>query len=876
MKHLSWLESRAGWRVLLSVFLTGVLAGVLLARVWTRTPAGDFLTALSLLVVGLGAGAVLFGLGWIAGAASRRATAGTGIGEQTPTRVESEKGRSLASPPATANEAFLPVQVVTLAPGEIEPLTPFAPALPRPARTVDRQPVTIGSHIRLLQTNGKWVLSANDIFGYESLQFSVGLNPGWLVPRGIAVGRGQIARELSLSLHRSETIALVLFIASLCVYAATRLFALDQFPINFFADEANQVVIAMELVKRGLRDPQGGFLPMYFNVFFFNNPDIAVYFHVVSASLFGKSIVVARATSALVTVIAAGAVGLLLRQVFHARYWWAVVLLLAITPAWFLFSRTAFDTAAMASLYGLFIVSYLFYRYRSPRYIYPALIIAAATFYAYPSGQPAIGLLALFLLVSDFRYHLQHRRTLLWAIPLVLVLAIPFIRFEMLHPDEAAFHLRAVNSFWMQNIPLSEKLGRTVSTYLQLLSPGTWFLPNEQELMRHRMKDYGFLPLIELPLILIGVGGCLRHFRESRYRAALAGLFIAPVGAALADIGILRALAFVIPAAIVSALGLEWLLSRIKEARAVALTSLALFGILGAMSVGMLQDALTNGPTWSSDYTLYGMQWGAKQIFQDTVPQLIADNPESPIYVSDTWANGTDVFVRFFDLDPSQVQVKGIIAWLTKKQSLDPNAIFIMTPDEYDKARTSPKFKSIDVQDTIKYPDGRNGFYVARVEYADNIDEIFAAEREALRQPVTDSVTIDGEVVQLSHTKFDIGSAQSLFDNDLYTVARGVEANPLVLDFKFSKPRTLHGVTLYLGKANTKVTARLYSDDAAQPVVYVAAFDNASISTGLPAGPPLQMNFDGGPNAVTRLNLEISYPNDDENAHVHVFELKFR
>jgi hypothetical protein len=36
------------------------------------------------------------------------------------------------------------------------------------------------------------------------------------------------------------------------------------------------------------------------------------------------------------------------------------------------------------------------------------------------------------------------------------------------------------------------------------------------------------------------------------------------------------------------------------------------------------------------------------------------------------------------------------------------------------------------------------------------------------------------------------------------------------------------------------------------------------------------MNFDRGPATVTRLTLEIAYPESDETAHAHIFDLKLR
>lgn len=52
-------------------------------------------------------------------------------------------------------------------------------------------------------------------------------------------------------------------------------------------------------------------------------------------------------------------------------------------------------------------------------------------------------------------------------------------------------------------------------------------------------------------------------------------------------------------------------------------------------------------PLWFSDYGLYGMQYGAKQIFVDVIPALLKANPETMVLVSSTWAM-TDRYREFF------------------------------------------------------------------------------------------------------------------------------------------------------------------------------------------------------------------------------------
>lgn len=896
MSRLPGQQLRSRWLALLLalVFLLGLALGLLLARVAMSPAASDMLTRFALVFLGLGAGAALVGAGWLLGAAGRRSEwtqrATTLVPEPSPTTaVEGGEGETVqgeASPFAVPTTAKAPAEPAEISPEPLPPVAARPPTLPpvtservEPAPLGARQgarAIIAGEHLQLLRDQGKWILRARDVLGYESWQMTIGVTPGWFRRATAPAARQQAAHSLIAGLRSSAGLGFVLFVAALAIYAFTRLFALDRFPINFFADEAFQVTNALDLMQHGFRDAQGQFLPVYFKSGFVVNPNISVYLHVLTVSLFGRSIEIARGASAMLAVIAAGTMGLVFRRVFQARYWWAFVLLMGIMPTWLLFSRTAFDTVAMASLYLLFIACYLLYRYRSPRYLYLAVLLGIAAFYAYPSGQAAVGLLAVFLLVSDLRYHLQQRRFVLWAVPLLVLAVIPFISFQRSHPNQMTYHLQAINSFWAWDIPLREKLLRSAANYLRLLSPGYWFFPNAGELMRHQMKGYGPMALVQLPLLIIGALLCVRHFKESKYRIALVALLAAPVGATVLEPGILRTLAFFGPAGILCALGLDWLLGRFRDARVALLTSLAVFVVLAAMNLGLLNEALTNGPTWYSDYTLYGMQWGTKQLFVDEIPKLLEEHPGARIYVTHTWANGTDVFLRFFDLDPARVQVAAIDGWIHKKLPLEPDTLFIMTPGEYEAARANPKFTEVAIEDIIPYPDGRPGFYVGRVAYADNVDAVFAAERAEQRRLVTESVTIDGQDVQISHTRLDMGNLQVMFDGNTSTVARGVEANPLILDFQFPAPRTLAGLTAYFGKANMRLTARLYTDAAAQPVEYTEDFWYAQAGTDIPAGPPVEMNFERGPETVTRLYLAIAYPESDETAHGHVFDITLR
>lgn len=696
------------------------------------------------------------------------------------------------------------------------------------------------------------------------------LTRGAAFPRTIPAARAREGiRTVFASTEIVELVPLVAFVVSLGVYAYTRLEALDAFPIYFFTDEAIHPVLGAALVHNRLRDAAGNLLPPYFQNGPYWNLSLSVYIHALTASLFGQAIVVTRGTSALLSIIGVASVGLMMRVIFKIRTWWIVVLVLTATPAWFLHSRTAFETAMMVSFYACFLLCYLLYRFRSPLYLFPALLFAAMTFYSYASGQPIIVGSVLLLALSDLRYHLQERRIVAVGLILGLLLALPYVRFRVAHPGTMYDQLRILNSYWTEPIPLGEKLRHFVGEYLYGLSPQYWFFPNTQDLVRHRMVGYSNISVWLLPFFLLGLGVSLRNIRSSAHRAVLVSLVAAPLGSALVQVGITRALVFVLPAAILATLGWD-AISAWLAVRRWWLPTAAVSLWLAGFSLWMTNDALAQGPFWSTDYGLYGMQWGAKQLFAQEIPAYMRLHPVGTIYVSGNWANGSNVFFSYFDMPP-RVQPGSVGTWITEKQPLTNDMTFVMAPDEYALARGSRLFKSVAIDHVVPWPDGQPGFYFVHLAYVDNVGAVFRRLRAAQLRPVTDRLRIDGQMVVVRHTRFDMGRASSMFDGDTFTVARGIDVNPLVLDFTFSRPRRLATITGDFGGASMVLTATVTNPHGMRiyRVHHVGPDDAARQSRSV------VLLLKGAPQHVSRLRLVVRYARQPADAHVHVYELRF-
>jgi len=300
--------------------------------------------------------------------------------------------------------------------------------------------------------------------------------------------------------------------------------------------------------------------------------------------------------------------------------------------------------------------------------------------------------------------------------------------------------------------------------------------------------------------------------------------------------------------------------------------ALLAFIVLSGTNVHMLNDALRNGPLWFTDYGMGGMQYGAFQIF-DIIEQYLGEHPDAHIIFSPDWANGTDVVARFFLRDPSSIQIGSVRGHITQKLPLDDSTLFIMTPQEYDIVMESAKLTDIHVKKIIPYPNGKPGFYFVQLRYADNSDEIFAAEKAVYQASQESVVTIDGQEIKLRYSyldsDFQAESMALVFDNDPYTLAKTFENNPFVIEMTFPAPRTLNGFSIIIGSTKVQITLTCYPAPGAQPTSYTFEGEGTRIKP--------ELSFDlPTPTQAQVLQVETLDLLSSSTAKVHIWELKLR
>ena len=258
-----------------------------------------------------------------------------------------------------------------------------------------------------------------------------------------------------------------LFILGCALFTLTRFIRLPDFPLYFSCDEALTSLRGLDLVRDLGFDYNGYFLPPLFLNDGKYSLGTTVYLQILPLLAFGKSVWVARGVSALVSLLGVIWFSLLARDLFKLKLWWAGAFLLGVTPAWFLLSRTAFETAQMTALYAGALYYYFLYRAGRPRFLYASIVLAAMAFYAYLPGEAVVVLTILALALIDIKTHIRNWKTALPALGVLVLLALPMVNFVRVHPDLYLSDAQHYDSFLPESLPTVEKVQVYLGNYLQ-------------------------------------------------------------------------------------------------------------------------------------------------------------------------------------------------------------------------------------------------------------------------------------------------------------------------------------------------------------------------------------------------------------------------
>lgn len=386
---------------------------------------------------------------------------------------------------------------------------------------------------------------------------------------------------------------------------------------------------------------------------------------------------------------------------------------------------------------------------------------------------------------------------------------------------------------------------------------------------------------IGLASMAIGLFLAFTKIRNPAHKLALIALLAAPFPSSIAAIGMPRMLFMSIPLAILAAIGLSATLQWAEKQFSFksAYSAIGLFAVLTITSLLLLRTALVDGPLWFQDYGLYGMQFGAKEVFQDTVLPALKANPNLRFVVSPSWANGTEQFTEFFippDLQ-SRITLGQPVNMINDLSTFDTTE-FIATAPEFNNLLQDPKFNGgIQIIDpVINYPNGSPGFYVLKLKPAANIAEIMAQQYAADRTPVEDTMNYNGQTIRVRHSPLGSGSMDNIFDNDPDSLSRVLEANPFYIDLYPTTPIEAHSVFIKTGSLHDyTITIRLYPLGGGPTVEYTQTYKDEP-GKEIPPDPGVTILLDKGPDKAERIEIEVKDNTSGDSSSVHLRTIQFK
>ena len=313
------------------------------------------------------------------------------------------------------------------------------------------------------------------------------------------------------------------------------------------------------------------------------------------------------------------------------------------------------------------------------------------------------------------------------------------------------------------------------------------------------------------------------------------------------------------------------MLARLRRPVLLPVVSVLGAGALAVSAARLTRVSLRDGPTWYTNYGLYGLQYGAPQVFK-AIREELARSRTTQVLLSSVWANNPEPFLEFFltRAERTRARIGDVETYLLYREPLTRDMLFIMTPEQHEMATASRKLLLSEPERVVLWPDGHPGFYFVRMSYSPEADEILASEREARRRMVEEPATLAGEAVIVGHSVLDIGSLPDMFDGRPDTLLRGMEANPFLLEVSFPKPKKIAKVHLMLGAMNViRLKVLATPGDGKAPVVFEKSY------SGFSGDPVIDVFLPGGPVAASKIRIEIEDYGVGETSHVHVRELSF-
>lgn len=438
-----------------------------------------------------------------------------------------------------------------------------------------------------------------------------------------------------------------LLLFAIVLGAVLRLWSLGSNPPHLFSDEAALGYNAYSILKTA-RDEHGEFLPIIFKSFGDWKPGLYVYLTVPFVWAFGLTEWSVRLPGALAGIMAVWLIYLLTDQLFknlkieNFKLKIMASFLLAISPWHIHFSRGAWEAnVALTLLLGGIYLFLKFAENQDKRSLFLSVILLGLTFWTYQGAKLSTSIVVLILAALHAGTLLKTKKKLLLKAGALGVLIVAPIFLSFWQGKTGRLEVFSVFSYRrpeaaVQEILTQENVNKNSQAYYLYHSEpislirgilGRWtnhysgrflFFEGDWNNPRHEASSTGMLLLIQAPLLALGFIQLFKTPGKAKW-LVLAWLVASPLPAALSrdSVHAIRSYHLVVPATILTALGVAYLteLLRKNKLRAMWFTAFLIVTLLNY--VYYLDQYYVHYPKHDSKAWLYGYKEAVEEVTRD-------------------------------------------------------------------------------------------------------------------------------------------------------------------------------------------------------------------------------------------------------------------
>ena len=479
------------------------------------------------------------------------------------------------------------------------------------------------------------------------------------------------------------------------VFITTRLYKIGEIPPSVYWDEASIGYNAYSISQTG-KDEWGDLLPIHFRAFGEFKLPVYIYSVVPFVKIFGLNEFSVRIPAVLFSL---GVVILtyLLNKKLTGKDWTALIssFFIAISPWFFIFSRTGYEATAGVMFYLLAIYVFLYTKNKfSILFSTIFFILSAYSYNSFRIIAPITMVLLFFLNVRNFTANVGKSKLSIGLSTVILILAVVPI-YKLYAYDAGANRLQVVRS------------SNYIQNYLSHFNLD--FLLKGDKNLRSQQPDFGQLYLPEIILFLIGLYIIGRKPKENLLPLIL--LLISPIPAALTreTPHALRTISTVPFISIICAFGAVWIAQKIN---------LKLFGIIfSIIFFGYFLNYFSNFLTSYSAVSSKDWQYGYKKVITDFKEEFVKYDK---VIISDEYAQPY-IFALFYLKYPPDNLVNEVVRnpvsnWgfstVSKLNKFEFGKTGSLKNLENTLVFADKEIQGKTASDVIKFLDGSNAFFV--------------------------------------------------------------------------------------------------------------------------------------------------------------------